>query len=253
MLKKSLSQNLLKDKNLLDKMVRMAGITRDDTVVEIGAGHGDLTRALAMHAGFVQAVELDQRFRVLLEPLEGELGNVRMTFGSILCIPLDTLVSKPVKVMGNIPYHITGDILFKLLYERQLVISVYLTMQREVAERLVASPHTRAYGALSAIFQLAAEVKVLLYLKPGIFVPPPKVESAYIAIRFRTEQDVSRELVEFIKHCFRYKRKYLKRTLEERYGAERTAMVYERMGFAASVRAEELPPPSFREMHGLIG
>jgi 16S rRNA (adenine1518-N6/adenine1519-N6)-dimethyltransferase len=148
MLKKSLSQNLLKDKNLLDKMARLAGITKDDTVVEIGAGHGDLTRALAAQAGFVHAVELDQRFRVFLEPLEGELGNVRMTFGSILGIPLDTLVSKPVKVMGNIPYHITGDILFKLLYERQLVISAFLTMQREVAERLVASPHTRAYGAL---------------------------------------------------------------------------------------------------------
>ena len=122
--------------------------------------------------------------------------------------------------MGNIPYNITGEILFKLLYGRTLIKGAYLTMQKEVAERLVSPSHARSYGALSVIFQLAATVKLLFMLKPGLFVPPPKVESAFISIVFREEAVVDEAIRRFIKTCFRYKRKFLRHSLEGRFGED---------------------------------
>ena len=251
MLKKSLSQHLLKDKNILNKMVRLAAIGDADTVVEIGAGHGDLTRVLIPKARYVYAVELDERFGQFLDPLEEQSGNLKIVFGDILDLPLASLTSDLVKVMGNIPYHITGEILFKLLEEKERVTSAFLTMQKEVALRLVSRHGKRTYGALSAIFQHFADVKLLFSLKPVLFIPPPKVESAFVSVVFKERSGpVDKGLVRFIKICFRYKRKYLKHTLEEEYGRERIEGLYGTMGFAPAVRAEELEPPMFERMYG---
>ena len=215
MLKKSLGQHLLKDRNLLRKMVRLTGVGKEDGVVEIGPGHGDLTRCIAERAGFVKAVELDERFREILAPVERALPNVEILFSDILDVDLaDLSKGSPVTVMGNIPYNVTGDILFKLLAERAYVKGAYLTMQKEVAERLVSRSHMRSYGALSVIFQLAATMKLLLSLKPSLFVPPPKVESAFISIVFRKESELDEDLIAFVKDCFRYKRKFLRHSLE---------------------------------------
>ena len=218
-LKKSLGQHLLKDKNLLRKMVRLAGVGGEDRVVEIGPGHGDLTRCIAEAARSVVAVELDERVREILEAVKSDFPNVRVLFSDILDVDLaDLSEGSAFTVMGNIPYNITGEILFKLLYGRTLVKGAYLTMQKEVAERLVSPSHARSYGALSVIFQLAARVKLLFMLKPGLFVPPPKVDSAFISIVFREEAAVDEAFVRFVKTCFRYKRKVLRHSLEGRLG-----------------------------------
>ncbi len=250
-LKKSLSQHLLRDRNLLDKMVRLAGVGGDDRVLEIGAGQGDLTRRLSAKAALVYAVELDERFRPYLEALQGENPRVTIIFGNILDVPFARFACDGLlKVMGNIPYNITGDILFKILGERRCVKDAFLTMQREVAERIVSRPHARTYGALSVILQLFAEVRLLLVLKPSLFVPPPKVESAYISIIFRGALEEPDEgIIPFVKNCFRYKRKYLRRALEEEYGGERVQLLYRDMGFGPAVRAEELEPQVFVAMH----
>ncbi len=253
-LKKSLSQNLLKDKNLLDKMVRLADIERDDVVIEIGAGQGDLTRAIMARARFVHAIELDRQFAPQLQQLEQSSSNLKVTFGSVLAIPFGALAGcASVKVMGNIPYNITGDILFKLLYEMDVVKSAHLTMQKEVGERLVSAPFARAYGALSVIFQLHASVKLLLRLKPSLFLPPPEVESAFVAILFK-QSGVRPEpgLIDFIKTCFRYKRKYLRHSLEVAYDAARVQDLYSFMGFGPSTRAEEVDPEGFRKMYEFL-
>ena len=250
MLKKSLSQNLLKDKNILNKMVRLAGIGEDDTVAEIGAGHGDLTRALIPRAHFVYAIELDERFRQYLEPLERQFSNIKTVYMNVLEIPFKNLAAGAgLTVMGNIPYHITGEILFKILRERETVDRAFLTMQKEVAQRLVSKPKTRVYGSLSVVFQLHGDVKLLLSLKPSLFVPPPKVESAFISIIFKEKGPVDDGLLRFIRNCFRYKRKYLRHTLEEEYGRERVKGLYTAMGFGPGVRAEELEPAVFERMY----
>ncbi len=218
-LKKSLGQHLLKDKNLLRKMVRLAGVDKEDMVVEIGPGHGDLTRCVAEAAGMVLAVELDERLREMLEPVEREFPNVHVLFSDILDVDLAQLSKgSAVTVMGNIPYNITGEILFKLLHSRAVVKGAYLTMQKEVAARLVSRSHMKSYGALSVIFQLAATVKLLFSLKPALFVPPPKVQSAFISIIFRDETPIDDGLIAFIKTCFRHKRKFLRHSLEGRFG-----------------------------------
>src|SRR5208337_789191 len=118
-----------------------------------------------------------------------------------------------ITVMGNIPYYLTGEILFKLLFEKTGIKGAYLTMQKEVAQRIVSPSHCRRYGALSVIFQLYAAVKVLLSLKPSLFIPPPRVDSAFISIVFNDATMPDRGLIAFVKQCFRYKRKYLRHSL----------------------------------------
>lgn len=252
-LKKSLGQHLLKDKNLLRKMVRLSGLTIQDAVVEIGPGHGDLTRCVAEVARSVVAIELDERLRGVLEPLEREFPNVRVLFSDILDVELAGLFQDPViTVMGNIPYNVTGEILFKLLAARTFVRGAYLTMQKEVADRLVSRSHTRDYGALSVIFQLAADVKLLLTLKASLFVPPPKVQSGFVSIVFRKDAEIDAGLISFIKTCFRHKRKFLRHSLEEGIGPRDIERIYHDMAFPPNIRAEEIEPEGFLRMYRLL-
>jgi 16S rRNA (adenine1518-N6/adenine1519-N6)-dimethyltransferase len=255
-LKKSLGQHLLKDKNLLQKMVRLSGVTRDETVLEIGPGHGDLTRIIAEHARSVYAVELDERFRDILKHTEQDCPHVKVIYSDILSVRIaDFAGDGKITVMGNIPYNVTGDILFKILGERRAIRGAYLTMQKEVAERLTSRSHSRSYGALSVIFQLYAQMKLLLILGPRVFVPPPKVDSAFISFVFRAGVGPEIEdpgLVRFIKTCFRYKRKYLRNALQDSYSIGEIDDMYARMDFAPSVRAEEIEPEGFVAMHQLL-
>jgi 16S rRNA (adenine1518-N6/adenine1519-N6)-dimethyltransferase len=252
-LKKSLGQHLLKDKNMLRKMVRLSGITGEDTVVEIGPGHGDLTGIVAPHARFVYAVELDERFRGILGELERKTGNVKIVFSDVLKVRFaDFLEGSRIVVMGNIPYNITGEILFKLLAEKSVVKSAYLTMQKEVAERLVSRSHLKSYGALSVIFQLYASMKLLSVIKPGLFVPPPKVDSAFVSIVFKELSPIDQGLVDFVKTCFRHKRKYLRHSLEGPYTPVEIQDLYQAMSFSPSVRAEEIEPEGFVAMYDFL-
>ncbi|MGA3173890.1 MAG: 16S rRNA (adenine(1518)-N(6)/adenine(1519)-N(6))-dimethyltransferase RsmA [Syntrophorhabdales bacterium] len=254
MLKKSLGQHLLKDRNLLEKMVRMAGIGPDDFVLEIGPGEGDLTRCIAKKALLVYAVELDERFREALSALAREFPNVEVVFSDILGVSFsDFRNGRGITVMGNIPYYLTGEILFKLLDEKAAIRAAYLTMQKEVAERIVSPPRSRSYGAVSVIFRLYADVRLLLLIKPGLFIPPPKVESAFISVVFKDGKELDRGLIEFVKLSFRYKRKYLRNCLEGRFRREEIDALYVRMGFPPSIRAEEIEPEGFVEMHRFLG
>lgn len=251
MLKRSLSQNLLKDPNLLRKLVRLAGIGSDDVVVEIGSGQGDLTARLAEVARFVYAVELDRTFEAFLARVQRDSGNVKVTLEDIMKVSISELSGgHVVRVVGNIPYHLTGDILFKLLEEKHVIRDAHLTVQREVAERIASGPRSRNYGALSVIFQLYASVKILLYLKAALFVPPPKVDSAFVSIIFKDKEAAADpRLIDFVKLCFFYKRKYLRNCLERRYDRKVVEDLFFRMGFEVSKRAEEIEPSLFREMH----
>jgi len=251
MLKKSLSQNLIKDKKILTKMVQFADVTRDDVVVEIGAGHGDLTGAICKAAGRVYSIELDDSFRHYLEPLEEEHENLSIIFGDVLEVPFSRFGSeKKVKVIGNIPYKITGPILFKIMEERDYVRGAYLTAQKEIGQRLVSASHQRSYGALSVICQLVADVKILLNLKAGVFVPPPKIDSVYFSMIFKdSARHVDNTLMRFIRQCFENKRKYLKYALSKYYVEEQIVALYASMGFSPSVRAEEIEPEQFVEMY----
>ncbi|MBA4390563.1 MAG: ribosomal RNA small subunit methyltransferase A [Syntrophus sp. (in: bacteria)] len=254
MLKKSLSQNLIKDKKILRKMVALANVTEDDVVVEIGAGHGDFTRAICERAGAVFAIELDQSFKYYLEPLEEEQKNLRVIFSDILDTPLAQFAGdKKIKIMGNIPYGITGPILFKIMEERSVVHSAYLTTQKEIGQRVTSISHRRSYGAVSVNCQLVADVKVLYSLKAGVFIPPPKVDSVYFSMVFKEDAlSIDSALMGFVRHCFENKRKYLKNALSKYYGEEQITTLYDAMNFAPSIRAEEIEPQTFVEMYTFL-
>ena len=254
MLKKSLSQHLIKDKNMLNKIVRLSGINKDDVVVEIGPGHGDLTRCIAEKAGFVHAIEIDRSFKKYLDEVEKTHKNVEIIFENFLNISLSQFkTNNKIKIIGNIPYKITGPILFKAIAERAVIESAHLTVQREIAERVVSKPHKRTYGALSVNLQLLSEVKLLFILKPTVFIPPPKVDSAFLSITFKeNERVVDEKLIEFVKLCFQHKRKYMKNALMKKYGADMIDALYHFMGFALSVRAEEIEPPGFKRMYSFL-
>lgn len=251
MLKRSLSQNLLKDRNLLRKLVRLAGIGADDLVVEIGSGHGDFTLPLAQAARFVYTVEVDRRFEPFLRELEESTQNVKVILSDIMDVSIENLSGgQIVRVVGNIPYHLTGDILFKLLNEKRVIRDAHLTVQKEVAERIASGPGSRNFGALSVIFQLYGSVKILLHLKAALFIPPPNVDSAFVSIIFRDE-DVAADpkLIDFVKLCFFYKRKYLRHSLEKRYDRRDVENLFSWMHFGMSKRAEEIEPALFEEMY----
>ena len=251
MLKKNLSQNLIKDKNILRKMVELADVTRDDTVLEIGTGHGDLTKAICEKAGMVYSVELDRSFRGRLELLEKEHKNLLVRLDDFLKMHIAEFVAgQKLKIIGNIPYGITGPILFKIIEERQYVSGAYLTAQREIGQRLVSGSHQKSYGSLSVICQMVADVKILLNLKPGVFVPPPKIDSVYFSMIFRNSAEyVTTNMMMFIKHCFENKRKYLKFALAKYYEEPQIESLYKIMNFSPSIRAEEIEPEQFADMY----
>lgn len=254
MLKKRFSQNLIKDGNILRKMVSLAGITPGDTVLEIGAGRGDLTRAIASAAARVIAVEVDRDMLPYLEETARSSGNVEIVFNDILAVDIADLAGgHPVKVMGNIPYGITGPIIFKLILERRCLDSAFLTVQKEIGERIAAGPGTRIYGSLSVAAQLVSDVRMLMRLKPQVFVPPPKVESVYFSMRFRDDAaDVDEDLLAFVRGAFGHKRKFMRHALVENHGEAVVDELYEKMGFSRSVRAETIEPAIFKEMYEKI-
>lgn len=254
MLKKSLSQNLIRDKNITDKMVRLANINELDIVVEIGAGYGDLTRSLAEKAGHVYAIEFDRDLISRLEILAEKHRNLTIIHEDFLKISLSSFrADKNITVIGNIPYKITGPIVFKLLEEREIISSAYLTMQAEVARRIVSRPHNRTYGAMSAVCQILCDVKILFTLKPSAFVPPPKVDSAFIAmIPKENKKNIENELLRFVRTCFQNKRKYLRHALTKTYPEDIIDRIYTFMKFSDTTRAEEISPDQFEKMYNFV-
>jgi 16S rRNA (adenine1518-N6/adenine1519-N6)-dimethyltransferase len=165
------------------------GPTRDETFLEIGPGRGALTRPLALRAGYVVAVEID---RDLAAALGGEnIPNLRVVESDFLDLDLAVALRdtrRPVRVAANLPYNVSSPILFALVKAAdggRLFSDATLMLQKEVADRLVATPGHKAYGTLAIQVALTADVEHLLTLPPGAFRPPPKVTSAVVRLRFR--------------------------------------------------------------------
>src|SRR5438105_3936620 len=177
--KPKLGQNFLVDQAACLRIVEALGDTSNDTVVEIGPGHGAITSLLAPRASRLIAVELDRTLAAELRHRFANQPNVQIVEADVLQVDFAALLAgqAPAKAIGNLPYYITSDILLRLfaastqgLFRRAVVM-----MQREVADRVSASPGVRDYGLLSATAQLHAHVENLFTLPPGAFSPPPEV------------------------------------------------------------------------------
>ena len=182
--RKRFGQHFLTNRGVLRSIAEAAGLIPDSTVIEIGAGTGNLTRELARRAGKVYALEFDRDLAAALrEEFAG--GSVEVIQADALDFDFSAL--KPacagLKIVGNLPYNISVPLIFRLLETPGLASELLLMVQKEVAERIAAGPGGRHYGILAVLCQMRAEARVVLRLPPAAFSPPPRVESALVHFR----------------------------------------------------------------------
>lgn len=214
--KKYLGQNFLYDPSILRRIVQSANISDKDTVVEIGPGNGRLTKMLAEKAGRVIGVEVDRGLYARLKIDFAEYKNVELVCGNALKYPYEGLPK--FKVVANIPYYITTPIIFRLIENRKNLRSMVLTVQKEVAKRIVAGPGTKDYGALSIMVQYYAIPGLRFIIPRGAFRPVPKVDSAVVHFEMRESPSVivkdERLFFRVVKTAFSQRRKTLANALK---------------------------------------
>jgi 16S rRNA (adenine1518-N6/adenine1519-N6)-dimethyltransferase len=209
-------QNFLYDPSILRRIIEAAEISSEDTVVEIGPGHGRLTVLLAGKAKRVIAIELDRKLYEKLREDTVEYENIELVSGNALRYIYEDLPE--FKVVANIPYYITTPIIFRLIESRGNLISMTLTIQREVAVRIAAKPDTKDYGVLTIMVQYYAVPELKFIIPKGAFRPVPKVDSAVIHLKIRKSPPVSVKDEKFffrvVKTAFTQRRKTLANSLK---------------------------------------
>ncbi len=256
--KPKLGQHFLTDTSAAARIVEALGDISQSTVLEIGPGRGGLTLSLSRRARRVIAVETDRVLAAQLRMNFSLVPNLEIIEGDILAVDFDTLFGpKPgstrpgmeqapekVRVVGNLPYFITSDILLRLFEYRKYFEVLVLMVQKEVADRLAARPGISEYGLLSATAQLYARVDKLFTLPPGSFSPPPKVHSTVVRLVLSQRLEKLRvseaEFMRFLKLSFAQKRKTLWNNLRARYAPEGLKRAMTKVKIEPAVRAEAL-------------
>lgn len=252
-------QNFLTQPATARAIVAAAGVEADDYVVEIGAGLGALTVALAKAAGNVLAVEVDKGVFSALEEIlaQRNLRNVNPVWSDALKLDWDEVASRaggPVTVVGNLPYSVSSPLIFRLLDSPETWNRAVILLQREVVERLSAEPGNKDYGRLSVLVQNWCEVRPGMVLGPDQFFPRPKVESRLVTLTPREKPlaPLSAEsdgvwFQRVVGAAFGQRRKTLVNSLSAGLGLERAAVeqALERAGLPAKERAEKLSPADF--------
>ena len=177
---KGLGQNFLIDAGTVQKIVESAEICAGDEVLEIGPGIGTLTQGLLEAGAKVTAVELDKKLPAVLKETLAGYENFKLVEGDILKINIEEIMSQNFKVVANLPYYITTQILLALLEKKLPVTKIVTMVQKEVAERMTAAPGSKIYGALSVAVQFRAESRIAFEVPPESFLPPPEVTSAVV-------------------------------------------------------------------------
>ena len=269
-----LGQNFLRDTSAAQRIVEALGEIGDATVIEIGPGRGALTHALAARARRLIAIELD---RVLAAQLRLEFArqlNVEIIEGDARTVDFANLIARHpapllntgvqaadaiherATVVGNLPYYITSEILLRLLDYSDWVKTIVIMVQREVADRIAASPGSRDYGLLSATVQLFGWVEKLFTLPPAAFAPSPKVHSAVlrvtIAPRLHSLKVEKDGFVDFLKLVFAQKRKTLANNLRQRYPAPNIVKALEKISIRKDARAEQLSLEKMAAVYRII-
>jgi 16S rRNA (adenine1518-N6/adenine1519-N6)-dimethyltransferase len=230
-----------------------------DLWIEIGAGHGEMTSLLARQAGRLIAIELDPQLLPRLREQTADLPNVTIVAGDVLDVDFAELAGRErFHAYGNLPYYITSPIVHRLLAHADQLRDAFLVVQQEVAARITASPGSREYGYFSAFTQFYSRPEILLRIPPGAFQPPPKVDSALLALRLPGERPRlgvkdEAQFMEFLKACFAQKRKTLRNNLRSLMAAERAAALLGECGIAPSARAEEIALPQFARLFAASG
>jgi 16S rRNA (adenine1518-N6/adenine1519-N6)-dimethyltransferase len=262
-LKPKLGQHFLASESYALQIVEALGNTTHNTVLEIGPGRGILTSLLAKHAHRLIAVELDRVLAAQLRLKFGMFSNVEIIEADILSVDFDSLFGPkpglrrpgiefkptPAKVIGNLPYYITSDIILRLFEYSKYFETIVIMVQREVADRMAAKPGSSEYGLLSATAQLYASVEKLITLPPGAFAPPPKVHSSVLRLTIAPRQQelgldgngsLNAGFIEFLKLSFGQKRKTLWNNLKSNYPESSLRAALAETKIKPAARAETL-------------
>jgi 16S rRNA (adenine1518-N6/adenine1519-N6)-dimethyltransferase len=250
---RELGQNFLVDRNILDVIERLAALSKDDVVLEVGGGPGVLSERLAAAAGFVHVVELDERLRERLQASVARFDNVALRFADAVSLDLATLAPAPSKMVANLPYGVAATVILKTIAELPSLAEWVVMVQREVGERFAAASGTSAYGIPSVLAQLACEVKVLRPISRQVFRPVPNVDSVLLGLR-RVRPSADERLAALVDDAFAHRRKALAGSLALAPGAfgddvrERARIALVALGHPPDERAERLAPEEFREL-----
>jgi 16S rRNA (adenine1518-N6/adenine1519-N6)-dimethyltransferase len=265
--KPKLGQNFLSDLGAAERIIDALGDIGQKLVVEIGPGQGALTKTLAKRAGRLIAIELDRLLATELRYTYSRFPNVEILEGDILKIDFRTVLHRtigplndlrPLKpsrasVIGNLPYYITSDILLRLFEFHDQFDAIVIMVQREVADRIAATPGSRDYGLLSATAQLYCRVDNLFTLLPNAFSPPPRVHSSVLRLtvqpRFKELNVEAKTFIPFLKTAFAMKRKTLVNNLKPLYSSAQIKAALEETGIRSDARAEAM---SLEEMARLF-
>ncbi|QDP38817.1 16S rRNA (adenine(1518)-N(6)/adenine(1519)-N(6))-dimethyltransferase RsmA [Radiobacillus deserti] len=260
--KKSLGQNFLIDTQILKNIIHHAGIDKETGAIEIGPGMGALTEQLAIHADEVVAFEIDQRLvPILKETLQG-YDNVSIINKDILEADIQKEIEEhfkkgqPVKIVANLPYYITTPILMKLLMEKLPISSITVMIQKEVAERMAASPSSKSYGSLSIAVQYYTDAKVVMNVPKTVFMPQPNVDSSVLHLTLREEPPVQVEdenyFFDLVQASFAQRRKTLNNNLArhfaETYTKQEIAELIKQADIEGSRRGEALSMEEFARL-----
>jgi 16S rRNA (adenine1518-N6/adenine1519-N6)-dimethyltransferase len=244
---RDLGQHFLVDENILRVIGRLAKLSDDDVVLEIGPGLGVLTAYLAERVARVHAVELDRSLESHLSTRLARQTNVDLLFGDALRLDLASLDPLPRKLVANLPYNIATPLIVESLDGLPSVEHWTVMLQREVADRLFASPSTKAYGAVSVVVQLAAERTGFHPVARTVFRPRPNVDSALVAFRRIELPESYGEVKRVVEAAFAHRRKTLPNSLELSGLAPRplAAEALTSIGRPPETRAEALEPGEF--------
>ncbi|MCR4929449.1 MAG: 16S rRNA (adenine(1518)-N(6)/adenine(1519)-N(6))-dimethyltransferase RsmA [Lachnospiraceae bacterium] len=261
---KRYGQNFLIDSNILEKIVKSAGITKDDTVLEIGPGIGTLTQHIANAAGKVICVEIDTKMIPVLEYTLSEFDNVTVINQDILKADIKGILAEhgaeSAKVVANLPYYITTPIIMELLEKDLPIESITVMIQKEVAERMQVGPGSKDYGALSLAVAFYSNAEVKMTVSPNCFIPRPNVDSAVIRLDKLKEPRVSvnnkSEMFRIIKGAFEQRRKTLTNALSHSSAYKTDKKKIEdaliQMGKNVNIRGEELTLEEFAVLSDIL-
>lgn len=255
---KSLGQNFLVDQNIVRDIVKGAGVTKEDYVIEIGPGVGTLTRELLKEAASVTAIELDDKLLPILKEELKDYENFHLIHGDATKVQLDAVYpGKEIKLVANLPYYVTTPIITKILNDKVAFSSLTIMIQKEVAERMDAAPGTKDYGSLSVLVQYYCDTKIVRNVPPESFMPRPKVDSTVIRL---TKLEQPRAYVEdevlffkIVRMVFTMRRKTLSNNLKSMgYTREFIEEVLEAAGIDLKARGETLSVEKFAELSNVI-
>lgn len=256
--RKKYGQNFLIDESVLEGIIDTAEITKDDFVLEIGPGIGTLTQYLATYAGRVCAVEIDRALLPILEDTLSGWDNVTVLNADILKTDIRAIAEKenggaPLKVCANLPYYITTPILMGLFESGAPFSQLTVMVQKEVAERMIAEPGSKTYGALSLAVRYYTDPEISFIVEPESFMPRPKVESAIVHMKRHSTPPVSvkdeKMLFDVIRASFNERRKTLQNGIANyagfSYSKEQVGEALDKCGLERTVRGEKLSLEEF--------